>query len=237
MAWLTNPDIWASFITLTALELVLGIDNIIFISIVTGQLEEHLQKRARTVGLALAALSRLALLGLIFFLAQLDKPLFDVFGNEISIRDLVLIGGGLFLLAKSTMEIQDNFEEHEREHKQALSYGMAIAQIVALDMVFSIDSVITAIGMADHVAVMAAAIVVAIGFMLLYAGPVSEFVNRRPTLKMLALAFLILIGVTLIAEGIGLHIPKGYIYFSMAFAFVVEMLNLRLRGKRRKKAR
>jgi predicted tellurium resistance membrane protein TerC len=230
MSWLTNPDIWASFVTLTALELVLGIDNIIFISIVTGRLEPQVQMRARTVGLSLAALTRLALLGLIFFLAHLEKPLFTVFGDPISIRDLVLIGGGLFLLAKSTTEIQDNLSgRREREGKEAPSFWMAIAQILALDMVFSIDSVITAIGMSDHIAVMATAIVVAIAFMLFYAGPVSNFVNRRPTLKMLALAFLILIGVTLIAEGVGLHIPKGYIYFSMAFAFGVEMLNLRRR--------
>ncbi|HET7333110.1 TerC family protein [Dyella sp.] len=230
MSWLTDIDIWASFFTLTALEMVLGIDNIIFISIVTGQLEERVQKRAQTIGLMLAAITRLLLLGLIFFLAQLDSALFTAFGEPISIRDLVLIGGGLFLLAKSTMEIHDDFEGHQaKERKHAASFKMAIVQIIALDMVFSIDSVITAIGMADQVAVMAAAIVVAIGFMLMYANAVSNFVNRHPTLKMLALAFLILIGVTLIAEGLGLHVPKGYIYFSMAFAFAVEMLNLRRR--------
>jgi predicted tellurium resistance membrane protein TerC len=230
MSWLTDIHVWASFFTLTALELVLGIDNIVFISIVTGQLEERLQKRAQTVGLMLAAISRLMLLALIFFLAHLEGALFTAFGEEISVRDLVLIGGGLFLLAKSTMEIHDDLEgPEERKSRKAASFGMAIAQIVALDLVFSLDSVITAIGLADEIAVMAAAIVIAIGFMLLYAHAVSNFVNRHPTLKMLALAFLILIGVTLVADGLGFHVPKGYIYFSMAFAVAVEILNLRRR--------
>ena len=219
--------------TLTALEIVLGIDNIIFISIVTGRLPPARQAAARQLGLTLAVVTRLALLVTIFWLSRLSAPLFSLFERPFSLRDLVLIGGGLFLLAKSTLEIHGDIEEGftPRASGAHLSLASAVVQIALLDIVFSFDSVITAIGMSDRLFVMAAAIIIAVGCMLLYAGAVSRFVQRHPTLKMLALAFLILIGVALIADGIGLHIPKGYIYFAMAFAFGMEMLNLRLRRK------
>jgi predicted tellurium resistance membrane protein TerC len=234
MSWITNPDIWAALITLTALEIVLGIDNIVFISIITGNLPEHRQSAARRTGLALAVVTRLLLLGAIFLLARFTAPLFTLFRQPFSLRDLVLIGGGLFLLAKSTVEIHGDIEgEHAATGKRAPgSFISVIVQILLLDVVFSLDSVITAIGMSDRYAVMAAAIVIAVGFMLMFAGAVSRFVQRHPTLKMLALAFLVLIGVALIADGFGLHIPKGYIYFAMAFSFGVEMLNLQLRKRR-----
>lgn len=234
MEWVTNLDVWAALLTLTALEVVLGIDNIIFISIITGGLPPERQEVARRTGLALAVITRLLLLGTVFVLARFTAPLFSLFHQPFSLRDLVLIGGGLFLLAKSTLEIHGDLEE-PRSGRQAGTgksfYGVVI-QILLLDMVFSLDSVITAIGMSDRYLVMAAAIVIAIGFMLLYAGAVSRFVQRHPTLKMLALAFLVLIGVALIADGLGLHIPKGYIYFAMAFSFAVEMLNLQIRKRR-----
>ncbi len=233
MEWITNLDIWAALVTLTALEIVLGIDNIIFISIVTGRLPPTRQATARRFGLTLAVLTRLALLAAIFWMSRLTAPLFSLFARPFSLRDLVLIGGGLFLLAKSTLEIHADLEDGSapRTAGVRLSLASAVAQIALLDIVFSFDSVITAIGMSDRLWVMAAAIVIAVGCMLLYAAAVSRFVQRHPTLKMLALAFLILIGVALIADGIGLHIPKGYIYFAMAFAFGVEMLNLRLRRR------
>lgn len=232
MAWIMDPNVWAALVTLTALEIALGIDNIIFISVVTGRLPPARQAAARQLGLTLAVVTRLALLAAIFWMSRLTAPLFSLFERPFSLRDLVLIGGGLFLLAKSTLEIHGDLEK--RSTPQAgmrLSLASAVVQIALLDMVFSFDSVITAIGMSDRLFVMAAAIVIAVGCMLLYAGAVSRFVQRHPTLKMLALAFLILIGVALIADGIGLHIPKGYIYFAMAFAFGVEMLNLRLRRR------
>ena len=233
MEWITDPNVWAALVTLTALEVVLGIDNIIFISIVTGRLPPARQAAARQLGLTLAVLTRLALLATIFWLSQLSAPLFSLFERPFSLRDLVLIGGGLFLLAKSTLEIHADLEKGATPQAGIrLSLASAVVQIALLDMVFSFDSVITAIGMSDRLFIMAAAIVIAVGCMLLYAGAVSRFVQRHPTLKMLALAFLILIGVALIADGIGLHIPKGYIYFAMAFAFGVEMLNLRLRRRR-----
>ncbi|MHB8405036.1 MAG: TerC family protein [Gammaproteobacteria bacterium] len=234
MEWITNPNVWAALITLTALEIVLGIDNIIFISIVTGRLPPARQTAARQLGLTLAVVTRLALLAAIFWMSRLSAPLFSLFERPFSLRDLVLIGGGLFLLAKSTLEIHGDLEDGAapRAAGARLSLVSAVVQIALLDIVFSFDSVITAIGMSDRLFVMAAAIVIAVGFMLFYAGAVSRFVQRHPTLKMLALAFLILIGVALIADGIGLHIPKGYIYFAMAFAFGVEMLNLRLRRRR-----
>ncbi len=233
MEWIMNLDIWAALVTLTALEIVLGIDNIIFISIVTGRLPPARQAAARQLGLTLAVVTRLALLVTIFWLSRLSAPLFSLFERPFSLRDLVLIGGGLFLLAKSTLEIHGDIEEGftPRASGAHLSLASAVVQIALLDIVFSFDSVITAIGMSDRLFVMAAAIIIAVGCMLLYAGAVSRFVQRHPTLKMLALAFLILIGVALIADGIGLHIPKGYIYFAMAFAFGMEMLNLRLRRK------
>ncbi|HET7922077.1 MAG TPA: TerC family protein [Gammaproteobacteria bacterium] len=234
MEWITDPNIWAALVTLTALEIVLGIDNIIFISIVTGGLPEQRQAAARRTGLILAVVTRLALLASLFWLSRLTRPLFTLFEQPFSLRDIVLIGGGLFLLAKSTLEIHGDIEQsHAPEHGSVRkSFSAAVIQILLLDVVFSLDSVITAIGMSDQLLVMAAAIIIAIGFMLVYAGAVSRFVQRHPTLKMLALAFLVLIGVALIADGLGMHIPKGYIYFSMAFAFGVEMLNLQIRKRR-----
>ncbi|HKV97700.1 MAG TPA: TerC family protein [Gammaproteobacteria bacterium] len=234
MDWITDPNIWAALVTLTALEIVLGIDNIIFISIVTGGLPVERQASARRTGLILAVVTRLLLLASIFWLSRLTRPLFTLFEQPFSLRDLVLIGGGLFLLAKSTLEIHGDIDQsHTRQRAaQRRSFFAAVTQILLLDVVFSLDSVITAIGMSDKLAVMAAAIIIAVGFMLMYAGAVSRFVQRHPTLKMLALAFLVLIGVALIADGLGVHIPKGYIYFSMAFAFGVEMLNLQIRKRR-----
>ncbi|MBU6469687.1 MAG: TerC family protein [Gammaproteobacteria bacterium] len=234
MEWITDPNIWAALVTLTALEIVLGIDNIIFISIVTGGLPAERQASARRTGLILAVVTRLLLLASIFWLSRLTRPLFTLFEQPFSVRDLVLIGGGLFLLAKSTLEIHGDIDQsHTRQRtSQRRSFFAAVTQILLLDVVFSLDSVITAIGMSDKLAVMAAAIIIAVGFMLMYAGAVSRFVQRHPTLKMLALAFLVLIGVALIADGLGMHIPKGYIYFSMAFAFGVEMLNLQIRKRR-----
>lgn len=234
MNWITDPNMWAALLTLTALEIVLGIDNIIFISIITGGLPESRQASARRTGLALAVITRLLLLGSIFLLSRFTAPLFSLFRQPFSLRDLVLIGGGLFLLAKSTLEIHGDMEgAHDTErHSERSSLLAVISQILLLDVVFSLDSVITAIGMSDQFMVMAAAMVIAVAFMLMYAGAVSRFVQQHPTLKMLALAFLVLIGVALIADGFGLHIPKGYIYFAMAFSFGVEMLNLQLRKRR-----
>ncbi len=228
---LSDPNVWVALVTLTMLEIVLGIDNIIFISIISGKLPQEQQARARQLGLGGAVVTRLALLASIFWLAHLTEPLFTAFGEEISIRDLVLIVGGLFLLAKSTFEIHGSLEATEGEPHlpKKISFTSVIVQIMLLDIVFSLDSVITAIGMADVLWVMAAAVIIAVGVMLLFAGIVSDFVQRHPTIKMLALSFLLLIGVALIAEGLDLHIPKGYIYFAMAFSFFVEMLNMRLR--------
>ncbi|MDZ7268996.1 MAG: TerC family protein [candidate division KSB1 bacterium] len=233
MHWLTDPQAWVALVTLTALEIVLGIDNIIFISILAGKLPQAQQPRARTLGLGLAMLSRIALLFSLTWVMHLTRPLFTVFRNEISGRDLILILGGLFLLAKSTHEIHNKLEgeeAHGAPRVRAAFLGVLV-QIMLLDIVFSLDSVITAIGMANHLAIMVAAVVIAVGFMMLFAGAISDFVHRRPTVKMLALSFLLLIGVTLIADGLDQHIPKGYIYFAMAFSVFVEMLNLRLRSR------
>ncbi|MGB2960611.1 MAG: TerC family protein [Bacteroidota bacterium] len=231
MEWITQPEGWAALLTLTALEIVLGIDNIVFISILAGKLPEHQQPRARTIGLVFAMLTRIVLLLSITWIMRLTEPLFEVLGQEISGRDLILVLGGLFLLAKSTHEIHDSLEGSEKKVsvRGANSVVGVIVQIGLLDIVFSLDSVITAVGMARHVTIMVTAIVIAILFMIGFAGAVSNFVHRHPTVKMLALAFLVLIGVTLIAEGFGQHISKGYIYFAMAFSVLVEMLNLRLR--------
>lgn len=233
MEWLTDPNVWIALLTLTALEIVLGIDNIIFISILTGRLPLEQQAKARQIGLSLALITRVLLLLSITWIMRLSTPLFTlpVFDRPISGRDLILLLGGLFLVAKSVIEIHEKFEAHHETVKSArtAAFGKVIVQILLLDIVFSLDSVITAVGMANQVAVMVAAVVIAMGVMLAFAGRISDFVNRHPTLKMLALAFLILIGMTLIGEAMGHHIPKGYIYFSMAFAFAVEMLNLRLR--------
>ena len=233
MELLLDPQIWAALVTLTALEIVLGIDNIIFIAIVTGKLPPERRARARNIGLSLAVITRIGLLASLFFLAQLTLALFTVFGEEISIRDLVLIGGGLFLIAKSTFEIHGAMEEaggDEPDIKVNVdNFPSVIVQILVLDIVFSLDSVITAIGMSNLLWVMATAIVIAVGFMLMFAGAVSDFVHRHPTIKMLALAFLLMIGVALVGEGLDMSIPKGYLYFGMAFSFFVEMLNMRLR--------
>jgi predicted tellurium resistance membrane protein TerC len=233
MQLLTDPQVWLAFLTLTALEIVLGIDNIIFISILVGRLPLEQRPRGRTIGLALAMVTRILLLLSITWVMGLSAELFSVAGRGISGRDLILFGGGLFLLAKSTLEIHGSLEgegEH-RDVKGGATFTSVIVQIAIIDIVFSLDSVITAVGMAEHVEVMIAAVVVAVLVMMFLAGPISDFVDRHPTLKMLALSFLILIGVALIGEGLGFHIPKGYIYFAMAFSVAVEMLNMQLRKR------
>lgn len=234
MEWLSDPQAWISLLTLTGLEIVLGIDNIIFISILAGKLPKEQQAKARQTGLMLALITRILLLASIAWMAKLTNPLFHVLGQGISGRDLILIIGGLFLLAKSTHEIHEKLEGHDggsNPAKGAAKFGAVLVQIMLLDIVFSLDSVITAVGMAQHLPVMIIAVVLAMGVMLLAAGTISDFVNKHPTLKILALSFLILIGVTLVAEGTGAHISKGYVYFAMAFSFAVEMLNLKLRSK------
>jgi predicted tellurium resistance membrane protein TerC len=231
MQWITNPEIWVGLVTLTALEIVLGIDNIVFVSILTDLLPERQRLRAWRTGLGLAAICRIALLFSLAWVIGLTVPLFTVFGLEISLRDLILLGGGLFLLAKSTREIHEKLEGTE-EHPGARvtpSFANVIAQILALDVVFSLDSVITAVGMVRQIGVMIAAVMIAVVIMILLAEPISGFVSRRPTVKMLALSFLLLIGATLIIEGLHQHIPRGYIYFAMGFSVFVEVLNLRLR--------
>jgi predicted tellurium resistance membrane protein TerC len=234
MDWLTDPQAWVALATLTALEIVLGIDNVVFISILAGKLPKQDQAKARRLGLMMAMLMRIALLFSLSWIIRLTAPLFTVIGQEISGRDLVLIFGGLFLLAKSTHEIHGRLEGDEGEASVRVrpSLRSVLIQIVLLDIVFSLDSVITAVGMADDIGVMVTAVVIAVGFMMLFAGPISGFVEEHPTIKMLALSFLLLIGVTLIAEGFDRHIPKGYIYFAMAFSLGVEMLNLKMRKSR-----
>jgi predicted tellurium resistance membrane protein TerC len=234
MDWLLDPNIWISFITLAVLEVVLGIDNIVFISILASKLPKEQQALARQVGLFLALGSRILLLLSINWLASLTKPFFNLFTFDFSGRDLILILGGLFLLGKATFEIHDRLEGVEEDYSAAravTSFPSVLIQIVLLDMVFSLDSVITAIGLADHVEVMIAAIIVAVLFMLTFINPLSEFIDRHPTIKMLALSFLVLIGVNLIADGFGQEIPKGYTYFAIAFSVMVELLNLRVRGE------
>lgn len=239
MEWISDPQIWISLLTLTALEIVLGIDNVIFISILAGKLPQAQQEKARRLGLSLALVMRVLLLLSIAWIMGLTKPLFTlpVLAEEISGRDLVLLLGGLFLIWKSVMEVHEKLEDadgHATAGKMVVSFSGVIVQILLLDAVFSLDSVITAIGMADNLGVMIAAVVIAIGVMLVFAGRIGDFVNRHPTLKMLALSFLILIGVALVGEAFGHHIPKGYIYFSMGFALLVEFLNLKARAKTRK---
>ena len=236
MELLSDPSVWIAFATLTLLEIVLGIDNIVFISILAGKLPAAKQARARTVGLGLAMLMRILLLLVLSWIIRLTAPLFEVFAQEISGRDLIMIAGGLFLVAKSTYEIHDKLEgEHgEKSKRVPPTFTAVIIQILLLDIVFSLDSVITAVGMVDQVEVMIAAVVVAVGFMMFFAGPISRFVETHPTVKMLALSFLLLIGVTLIAEGFEQHISKGYIYFAMAFSVLVEMLNLKMRSRAEK---
>jgi predicted tellurium resistance membrane protein TerC len=231
MDWLTDPQVWMALVTLTALEIVLGIDNIIFISIQASKLPAAQQEKARLVGLGLAMFIRIALLFSLTWLMGLTAPLFTVLGNEISGRDLILLSGGVFLLWKSTMEIHEKLEGEEGvdSARVGATFAAVIVQILLLDIVFSLDSIITALGMASQLAVMVAAVVIAVGFMMLFSGKISAFVEKHPTIKMLALSFLLLIGVALIGDGLDMHIPKGYIYFSMAFSVIVEMLNLRLR--------
>ena len=232
-AWTSSAEGWIALATLTVLEIVLGIDNIVFISILAGKLRAEERQRARRVGLSLAMFIRIALLLSITWVMGLTAPLFATLGQEISGRDLILIVGGLFLIAKSTHEIHDKLEGQEGHGnaKVAASFVSVIVQILLLDIVFSLDSVITAVGMADDVAVMILAVIIAVGVMLVSAGPISEFVERHPTVKMLALSFLLLIGMSLMAEGFEQHIPKGYIYFAMGFSIFVEMINLRVRAK------
>ncbi|MCC6705878.1 MAG: TerC family protein [Thermomicrobiales bacterium] len=230
MEILSNPDVWVALLTLTALEIVLGIDNIIFISILSGRLPESQRKRARTVGLGAAMVMRILLLLSINWVIGLTDPIFSIADKDFSGRDLILLLGGAFLLYKATSEIHARLEgeEHHSSGGKVLSFWGVIAQIMLLDIVFSLDSVITAVGMADDVEVMIAAVVISVGVMLFSAGPISEFVQAHPTVKMLALSFLLMIGFSLIAEGWGLHIPKGYIYAAMGFSVLVEMLNLRV---------
>ena len=236
MEWISDPQAWVALLTLTALEIVLGIDNIIFISILAGKLPQKEQARGRQLGLIMAMLMRILLLFSMAWLTKLTAPIFAVFGHSVSGRDLILLIGGLFLLAKSTIEIHEKLEGHEGEAsaKVKASFTAVIIQIMLLDIVFSLDSVITAVGMADDLAVMVTAVVIAVGIMLFASGSISSFVNDRPTLKILALSFLLLIGVSLMAEGLHFHIPKGYTYFAMGFSFFVEMLNQKLREQRQK---
>ena len=234
MDWLTDPQAWIGLLTLTVLEIVLGIDNVIFISILAGKLPAEQQSKARTVGLALAMLTRILLLFSLSLIMRLTTPLFELFGHGVSGRDLILLVGGLFLIGKSTHEIHSKLEGEEGHASARVgpTFTSVIIQILLLDIVFSLDSVITAVGMVDNIWVMVTAVVVAVGFMLVFAGPVSAFVERHPTVKMLALSFLLLIGTTLIADGLGFHIPKGYVYTAMAFSVFVEILNLKMRKRK-----
>ncbi|HJU17830.1 MAG TPA: TerC family protein [Stellaceae bacterium] len=239
MDWLTDPHIWASLATLTALEIVLGIDNLVFIAILAGRLPARRRNRARQVGLALALLTRLALLAAIAWIIGLTRPLFDVLGHPVSWRDIVLVGGGVFLLYKGTSEIHHRLEGGAPARAQSrgrAGFAAIVVQIVLLDIVFSLDSVITAVGMANSLAVMMAAIVIAVAIMLAASGPLAEFVERYPTVKMLALSFLLLIGMTLIADGAGFPIPRGYIYAAIGFSAGVEALNQIAARRRRLRA-
>ncbi len=233
MEWITNPEIWIALATLTFLEIVLGVDNIIFISILSGKLPAEQQPRARRLGLVGAMLTRVLLLFSLAWIVRLTAPLFTALGHPVSGRDLILIGGGLFLLAKSTFEIHERLEGEEghASNRVAASFLSVLVQIMLLDIVFSLDSVITAVGMVDELWVMVTAVIVSVGIMMLAAEPISTFVHKHPTVKMLALSFLLLIGMSLLLEGFGQHIPKGYIYFAMGFSVFVEMVNLRLRKK------
>ncbi len=233
MDWITNPEIWISLVTLTLLEIVLGIDNIVFISILSGKLPPEEQKRARRLGLGLALITRILLLVGLAWMVRLTSPLFHVFGQAVSGRDLILLVGGLFLLGKSTHEIHDRLEGEDGEVTTRIAprFSAIIVQILLLDIVFSLDSVITAVGMVRQIPVMIAAVIIAMIFMLVFVNKVSAFIDRHPTIKMLALSFLILIGCALIAEGLHREVPKGYIYFAMAFSLGVEMLNIRSKSK------
>ncbi len=233
MDWLTSPENLVALLTLTALEIVLGIDNIIFIAILSAKLPVAVQNKARLIGLAIAMVTRVLLLLSITWIMRLTTPLFSLLERDFSGRDLILIAGGLFLLAKSTLEIHEKLEGDEHEHKAAKGvgkFGAVVFQIVLLDIVFSLDSVITAIGLSNHVGIMITAVIIAVIFMMVFSKSISDFVDKHPTIRMLALSFLLLIGVSLVGEGLEFHIPKGYIYFAMAFSVGVEMLNLRIRG-------
>lgn len=231
MEWITNPEAWIALVTLVALELVLGIDNIVFISIQAGKLPFEQQSKARRVGLIAALVMRIALLFSLSLIMSLTQPFFTIFGNEISGRDLILILGGLFLIWKSTREIHEKvlgLEEHTIATKAVTTFRAVILQIMLLDIVFSLDSIITALGMANELVVMVAAVIIAVVFMIIFADKIGVFVDENPTIKMLALSFLLLIGVALLADGFDMHIPKGYIYFAMAFSVMVEMLNMKV---------
>jgi predicted tellurium resistance membrane protein TerC len=241
---LFDPNVWATFVALTALEIILGIDNVIFLSIITEKLSGERARHARQLGLGLALIFRIVMLLTIFWIIGLTSPLFSLFGEDFSLRDLILIAGGLFLIVKATQEVHGEIEGEEGEDAKSkslkeISFSAVIAQIVLVDMIFSIDSIITAVGMSDKVQVMIAAVVVAIGVMYLASEPVAHFIERHPTTKMLALTFLMLIGVALVADGFGFHVPRSYIYSAMAFAAVTEIFNImairrrRLRRKRR----
>jgi predicted tellurium resistance membrane protein TerC len=233
MEWMTNPETWIALATLTFLEIVLGVDNIIFISILSGKLPAPQQPRARRVGLLGAMITRVLLLFSLAWIVKLTTPLFTAIGHPISGRDLILIGGGLFLLGKSTVEIHERLEGEEGHASRRVSstFASVIVQIMLLDIVFSLDSVITAVGMVDELWVMVAAVIISVAIMMVAAEPISAFVHRHPTVKMLALSFLLLIGLSLLLEGFGQHIPKGYVYFAMGFSVFVEMINLRVRAR------
>ena len=236
MSWIVDPNIWLALLTLSAIEIVLGVDNIVFIAILAGKLPEHQQARGRTVGLILAMATRILLLFSITLIMKLTQPLFVIFSVEISGRDIILIAGGLFLLVKSTLEIHSNLEGEEvhaqQDNGKKATFASVVTQIMILDIVFSIDSVVTAIGLAKQLSIMVAAIVIAVIVMIFLAGRISSFVDNHPTIKMLALSFLLLIGISLVGEGLALHIPKGYIYFAMAFSIFVEILNMKIRKHR-----
>lgn len=237
--WIANPEAWVALATLIALEIVLGIDNIIFISILVGRLPEHQRDKARNLGISLALVSRLILLLSLVWIMGLVEPIFTIFNHEISGRDIILIIGGMFLLAKSTHEIHGSLELQEESDDASLlpSFTAIVAQIAVMDVIFSLDSVITAVGLVDQLAIMVIAVIFAVGVMLLAAKAIGDFVDHNPSIKMLALAFLILIGFTLIAEGLDVHVPKGYIYFAMAFSFTVELLNIKVRSLRKASAK
>jgi predicted tellurium resistance membrane protein TerC len=233
-SWISSPEAWVAMLTLTVMEIVLGIDNIVFISILVDKLPEPERPRARFLGLGFAMITRILLLLCISWVIQLKDPLFALFGHEISGKDLVLILGGLFLLYKATVEIHHKVEGHAEEEKKATAkaaLGAILVQIAILDIVFSLDSVITAVGMVEHITVMVAAVLISVGFMMVFAGSVSDFISAHPTVKMLALSFLLLIGTTLVAEGFQVHFSKNYVYFAMAFSVFVETLNIRMKKK------
>ncbi|OQX19514.1 MAG: hypothetical protein BWK76_04250 [Desulfobulbaceae bacterium A2] len=236
MDWLLDPQIWIALVTLTTLEIVLGVDNIIFIAILAGRLPPEQQARGRTIGLALAMLTRIALLFSISLVMRLTAPLFHLFGHGFSGRDLILLAGGLFLLAKATHEIHNSLEGDEDQRETSSRHATllnVVSQIMVLDIVFSLDSVITAVGLTDHLPVMVTAIVLAVLVMLFLSGAINSFIEEHPTIKVLALSFLLMVGLALVGEGFALHIPKGYIYFAMAFSICVELLNLRVRRRAR----